>query len=239
MTTATAHNSALPSRTPGKASSLWSTMAGGLFLASATLQLIASLQRWVVYSAGWTRTDSLIEDHRFDYFYPSDPWENVGVAAQLFGAGMILLALGVLALANTPRLRVGRSTQVVPLVVALAFGITGVHAVVSGLAGIPSPAQYLPVQIALSLIQSVGLLFLGLRWLPASWSATVSCLFLLGSTLPGYLVATFVIAPALAGYQSYDTTPWTETIVAATTALAGIGLLLAVGVNKLVPARTR
>ncbi|KFF58459.1 hypothetical protein JF66_18420 [Cryobacterium sp. MLB-32] len=210
-----------------------------LFLGSAALQLIASLQRWVIVSAEWTRTDRLIEDHRFDYSYPADPWENVGTAAQLFGLGVILLAFGVVALARACRRLPDRGTTVVTVVVALAFGITGLHAVVSGLAGIPSPAQYLSVQLILSIVQIIGLLFLGLRWLTVSWGAAIACVFLLGSTLPGYLAATFLIAPAIAGYQSYDTTPWTETIVAATTALAGLWLLVAVGIAKLRSASIR
>lgn len=239
MTATASHDRVWASTFLGAASRQWTVIAAALFLGTAAVQLTASLQRWVYLRAEWIRTDSLIEDHRFDYSYPADPWENVGSAAQLFGAGLILLALGMLALARASQRADGRSTQVAAVVVAVAFGITGMHAVVSGLAGVPSPAQYLPVQLILSILQILGLLYLCLRWLTVSWAATLACVFLLGSTLPGYLAATFVIAPAIAGYQSYDTTPWTETIVAATTALAGIWLLIAVGIAPLRTASSR
>jgi cytochrome bd-type quinol oxidase subunit 2 len=207
---------------------LWSLVTGALFLGSAVLQLIASLQRWVWLSDSWTRGNEYsIEDGRFDYFYPSDPWENLGTTAQFFGAGILLLAVGVLALARATPRRPGRATKIVALVTAVSFGITGVHALISGVMGVPSPLQSLPVLLVLSLVGFVGLLALAALSARSSWPASLACIALLGSSLPGNLIAAFVIAPQIAGYESHDTTPWTETVVAASTAIAALAMLTA------------
>lgn len=52
--------------------------------------------------------------------------------------------------------------------------------------------------------------------------------FLLGATPTGYLVAAFLIAPVLAGGISYDTTRWTETVVAAAMLLAATSVMIGV-----------
>ena len=63
-------------------------------------------------------------------------------------------------------------------------------------------------------------------------SAMITCVFLLGSTALGYVLAAFLIAPIVAGEASHDTTPWTETVVAASTAAAGVAMILAAGVRR-------
>ena len=208
----------------------WSLTVAGLFLGSAMLQFVASLERWVVLRNSATRTETSIEDHLFDYSYPADPWENLGTTAQLFGVGLLLVALGILAMARVARN--GRVERILSLATAASFGIAGVHALVSGLLGVPSPLQYLPVQVLLNLVGFVGLIALAARWMRTAWAASVSCVLLLGVTLPGYLLATFQIAPVLAGYQSHDTTPFTETIVAVSTAAAGVAMLVGAGVTS-------
>ncbi|MWV48262.1 hypothetical protein GRS96_03100 [Rathayibacter sp. VKM Ac-2803] len=204
----------------------WALGAAGLLLASAVLQLLASIERWVVAADGSAREDSTIEDHRFDYSFPADPWENVGSAAQLHGIGTILLALGVLAAhrAFTPR---GRVAGLLALLVAVSFGLLGLHALVSGVLGAPTPLQNVGLQLVLSTIPAVALVALALLWATESPFAAVAAVFLLGATLPGYLLAAFAIAPMIMNYQSYDTTPWTEAVVAASIAVAGLLVLVA------------
>ncbi|MBF4574303.1 hypothetical protein ITJ64_17465 [Herbiconiux sp. VKM Ac-1786] len=213
-------------------SARWSLVVAGLWLASAGLQVAASLERWVVAAGSWTRDQVSIKDHRFDYSWPADPWENVGAAAQLHGAGLLLLAIGLLLL---PRAAAGRNPGldgVAVIVIAALAGFDGIHVLASGLLGFPSPLQYLPVQLLLTGVSAIGLVYLAAeRFTSTTWPAAIACLLLVGSTMPGLLVAAFVIAPAVVGYQSFDTTPWTETIVAAWTALAAVAMLVAAGLS--------
>ena len=222
----------------GGTSAIWSLTAAGLFLGSAVLQLVASLQRWVVFR--YSRGEFELEDHLYDYTIPWHPWENIGTAAQFFGAGILLLALGVIAMAlgvlamprpTTTRhpavdILLGVFDLVLAILVAGWFVISGAHALISGLNNTPSPlAQYL----TLGWVGVVGVIVLCVRWARRSPAATMACLFLLGSTMLGYFIATYQIAPIFAGYISHDTTPWTETIVAVWTAAAGVAMIVAAG----------
>lgn len=76
-----------------------SLIAAVLFLGSAVLQLMASLQRWVVFRSSLTPEDRSAEDHLYDYTWPSAPWTPIGTAAELFGVGTLILAPGVVATA--------------------------------------------------------------------------------------------------------------------------------------------
>lgn len=217
-----------------RASAIWSFIAAGLFLGSAALQLVASLQRWVVFRA--SHDEFVAEDHLYDYSFPHDPWENIGTSAQLFGAGTLTLAFGVLTMALgvvvLPRTVVRRSVAVIigvveivlAILVAGSFGIAGAHALVSGVTGIPSPLQQYG---ATGWIGIAGLMVLIVLWVFRSPAAMLACVFLMGTTGLGYFVAAFQIAPLVAGYVSNDTTPWTETVVAAWTAAAGFSMILA------------
>lgn len=203
----------------------WRIAAAALVLASAVLQYLASMQRWVEAASTWTPTDRLVEDSLFDYFHPADPWENVGTAAQTFGAGYLLLALGVLAIG---RASPDRSTLalVACRIVAASFALVGLHALISGLLGAPTVLQSTPLQLLRGLVEFVALVFLAASGARTSITTSLTWLLLIGATLLGYLVSTFLIAPAVTGYQSFDTTPHTETVVAAWTAAAGVALLL-------------
>ncbi|GAA1523902.1 hypothetical protein BJ978_000435 [Agromyces terreus] len=202
-------------------------LAAGLFLVSAGLQLAASLERWVVARDAWTRTDLWVEDHRFDYSFPADPWENLGAAAEMFGAGTVLLALGIMAMTRAVEGSVDGLIGLLAGVTAAGFAVSGLHALLSGLIDAPSPLQFLPVQLFLGAIGFVGLGILASIWWRASPATAVACVMLLGATLPGTLLAAFQIAPAIVGSQSYDTTAWTETIVAAVPGGAGLAMLTA------------
>jgi hypothetical protein len=215
--------------------SAWSLVAAVLLLASAGLQLVASLERWVFLTNSWTRTDAWIEDSRFDYFYPADPWENLGTTAEMFGLGTVLLACGILAMARAAEGTISRPARLLSAVTASSFALTGLHALVSGVFDAPSPLQHPAVQLLLGAVGFIGLGVLGIRWLRSSAATSAACVFLLGASLPGYLWAAFVIAPAVAGTQSYDTTPWTETVVAATIAAAGLSMLVAAAVAARLP----
>lgn len=217
------------------AATIWSLIAAGVFLGSAALQLVASLQRWVVFR--YSRGEFWAEDHLVDYYFPMEPWENIGTAAQFFGAGTLILALGIPAMAFGALAMPRRITHdravaiilnvadiVIALLVAGSFAIHGAHALVSGITGTPSPLHEYG---ALDWIGLVGLIALGMRWGFRSPAAMMACVFLIGTTSLGYFIAAFQIAPIFAGYVSHDTTPWTETIIAVWTAVAGVAMIFA------------
>ena len=230
---------------PPRAPLLLRAVAVVLLVLSAWLQLDASLQRWVTARASWTRRDRLIEDHLFDYAYPADPWEPVGDAAQRYGAGMILLAVGLVAVAvalGGTRVTGG----VLVVLVAGPFAAQGVHALASGILGRPSPLVHLLgvlalVQLAGGIAVVALVVAARVRRTPTDGSPAdaVAVVLALGASVPGYLVATFAIAPLVNGTGSYDTTPWTETVVAASTAAAALAMLVsAVAVRRRGAVRT-
>jgi hypothetical protein len=211
--------------------------AAGLFLGSAVLQVVASLQRWVGFRSSLSEPLSA-EDHLYDYYWPYAPWEPIGTAAEFFGLGTLVLAVGILVMTigvvAIPRTAGSRGVIVALLaiveivlasLVAGSFALHGAHALISGMTGVPSALRD---SGALGWIGVLGLIILAPIWLRRSWAAAAACMFLIGSTGLGYFVAAFGIAPKFAGGTSHDTTPWTETVVAASAAATGAALLIAV-----------
>jgi hypothetical protein len=117
----------------------WRLVAAGLLAASALLQLDASLQRWVTARDALppSRRDA-IESHEHDHDTPTAGGVPLGDAAERYGAGVILLALAVAALAVAVGAR-GWSGAVLALAVTGPFAVLGLHALLSGIAGTPSP----------------------------------------------------------------------------------------------------
>ncbi|WP_411732392.1 hypothetical protein [Paeniglutamicibacter sp.] len=220
---------------PRRASIIWFLAAAVLFLASAALQLAASLQRWVVFSGSRSPEDTSVEDHLYDYSFPFDPWESIGTAAQFFGVGVLILALGVLAMAfgvlGLPGAAGSRSVIeiVLAILVAASFIMHGTHALVSGVTGAPSELQNTMWLIRTQLLVGLAsLIALASLWASRLRAAMAACLFLLGSTIVGEIVANFMIAPMIAGGTSHDTTRWSETVIAASTAAAAVSMLYAI-----------
>jgi hypothetical protein len=87
--------------------------------------------------------------------------------------------------------------------------------------------QYVSMLGILSAVATVCLVILAARWMRWMWPSSIALGLLVAVTIPGYLVATFVIAPVLVGYQSHDTTPWTEAVGGVATVAAGVVLVFA------------
>ncbi len=220
------------------ASISWLMTAGGLFLVSAVLQHIASVQRWLVFSASQTGDDISVEDHLFDYYFIGEPWVQIGTTAEFLGAGIVVQAVGVLAMTagvlTQPSSMAPRhviitvlttiAEIVLAILVAASFGIHGTYALHSGITGIPSLPQN---WFTLSFVGFAGLVALAVLWRRRVPAAMAACMFLLGATALGYLLASYVVAPVVVGSTSHDTTPWTETVVATSTAAASIATLFA------------
>lgn len=211
-------------------------MAAGLLLSSAVLQFLASLQRWVGFRGSLAPEDLSAEDHLFDYDYPGEPWESIGTAAQLFGMGTLLQAIAVLAMALSvlflsggagPRSDLISVVEVLlAIMLAASFGLYGAHALISGITDAPSLLQS---AWGLGLLGFPALIALAVLWRRKSPAATITCIALIGSTIGGYILAAFFVAPIFAGYVSHDTTPWTESVIAVSTAVAGSAMLFAAG----------
>ncbi|WP_043671899.1 hypothetical protein [Clavibacter michiganensis] len=208
-------------------------LAALLLAASAGLQHAASLERWV--QAPPMLGEHSIQSHLFDFSFPADPWEPVGDAAQLLGVGYLLLAAGLVAAVAGPGIRRPRGTLALAAAVAASFAYLGAHALVSGILGAPTALQSTTAAAVPGLVAPAGLVVLGVLHARPSPATAAACAMLLGATLPGHLVATFVVAPALVGEQSFDTTPWTESVVAAAVALAAVALLVGAGPRARAP----
>lgn len=221
-----------------KASVFGFLAAAVLFMASAVLQHLASIQRWVVLRGQRPGNELTVEDHELDYSFPADPWETIGTAAQLFGAATLLQAVGVLAMAlgvlAVPRVAPNRigivAEPALALLVAAAFAVMGAHALISGINGAPSDLQHSRVLAPLMVWCGFGgLAALAWLWSGMSRAASVACVFLVGSNMFGAAIANFTVAAMIAGYVSHDTTPWLESVVAGTSAAAALAMVFAAG----------
>jgi hypothetical protein len=205
--------------------------AAAFLLGSAALQYIAAAERWLAAPTTWTRRDRWIEDHLFDYSYPADPWENIGAAAQWFGAGYLLLAAGVLVLVGRGHGPAHGLSRMAAVSTAVGLGLTGVHALASGVLGAPTFLQW-PI-ILFGVVAFAGLIVLVAVSIRSAPATALTSALLLMTTVPGYIFACFVIAPAVVGSSSYDTTPHTETVIAVATAAAAVVLLIASSISAL------
>lgn len=208
------------------------------FLVSAVLQLIASFERWITFSNSLGPDALSVEGHEFDYFFPWEPWQPIGTAAELLGValliqagGALLMTVGVLALPpqGAHRRAGARTSAVLRAVAEIAlagiaaawFWTHGLHALQSGIDGAPSE---LSASFTWSWVGFASLGILAVLWRARSRAAVAACLFLIGSTTLGYGLATYAIAPLFTG-GSHDTARWTETVVALTSAAAGLAML--------------
>lgn len=222
-----------PSRS-SKPAAIFLLAAAVLLLGSAALQHHASVQRWVVFAGSRPASESFGEDHLYDYYFPLEPWINIGTTAQFFGAGILIQAFAVVVIAIglllAPQIAKGRYALLalgefgIAIVVAATFAVLGTHALNSGIDGAPSPLQHM---WALGHIGLLGLLALAWLWWRKLRTASVACLFLTGSTFMGYFLAMYLIAPIVTSGGSHDTTRWTESVVAASTAAAAVAIIMA------------
>lgn len=217
---------------------LWLSIAGALFLLSCLMQLAAILQRRVVPAGTRGPRGLLIENHRYDYYFPVENWVPLGTTAQLFGLAMLLQAIGVLAMAavvmflpdpTVDHLRIvgiaaATCEALLAVLFAASFAVIGSHALISGLAG---AASGMPDATGLSwgvlLAGVVSPLILAALWRVRLPAAGAACVFLLGTGFAGYLAAIYVISPLIA-LKAYDAR-WAETVMAVSTAAAAVAMI--------------
>ena len=189
--------------------------SGGLFYA-------ASWQRWAG-ACPWrgdqdTHSCETRMDHLYDFHPPQEPWMPAGVAAQLAGASLLVLAVALLPLpwALTGR-KPGPPSAVALLATVLIVMGVGLAALRSGLQG----AVVNPVgsDITISLWVLVPpFLFARVAVLSRGWaSGTAAVLLILASPLVASL--TYAIGP-------WDAQPWWEAVSGLLTCGAGACVLV-------------
>ncbi len=199
-----------------------------LLSGSGVLMILAARERWwpACRLGDFDAPDCLtLQDHRYDFLAPSEPWVPVGAAAQVGAGSMVLLSLALLFL---PWLLAGanRTAVTLPLGAGLAVALL-TTAAMTGLSGLSGRVVERP----------------GLEWVYWLWLLSPIALIVMvfasqnADPRPGMqwrlLVAVLVsastplgelfIAGALLGL-SYDTTPWSEAVSGVFLVAAGLAL---------------
>lgn len=198
-----------------------STVVGGLALVTAgVLSIRGAFERWWPACAiGDYDSDGCmpLQDHKFDYLVPMDPWAPVGDAHQWQGAALLVLACGVICLLPS----LGRRTparlalQMGVVIVAGAIAVVGLTTLVATASGIATPSAVRTV--AFWLWGGVGVfVFAGVALIdsvlinrmppPAEFRRTPWVLLSLATPV----IFLVFVGPVLTMYGSHDTAPWTE-----------------------------
>jgi len=190
--------------------------------ASGGLMYAASRQRWAG-ACPWrgdreTQECETRMDHLYDFLPPQEPWMPAGIAAQLAGASLLVLAVALLPLpwALTGR-RPGLPTTVALLSTVLSVVDVGQAALRSGLEGAVVNPVGADVTMLLWLLVP-PLLLACVAVLSRGWaSGAAAALLILASPLVALF--TYAIGP-------WDAQPWWEAISALLTCGAGACVLV-------------
>jgi peptidoglycan/LPS O-acetylase OafA/YrhL len=192
-------------------------------MASGGLLFAASWQRWAgACPWGGDRETEKCEarmDHLYDFLPPLEPWMPAGVAAQLAGASLLVLAVAVLLLpwALTGRKPGLTSAGAVLAIALIEFGI-GLAALRSGLDGaVVSPVA--PDITLLLWFVAPPVLFAHLAVLSRGWASRAAAVLLV---LASPLIASFTYA-----IGPWDAQPWWEAVSGLLTCGAGACVLVA------------
>ncbi|HQR27801.1 MAG TPA: hypothetical protein PLP61_12255 [Nocardioides sp.] len=192
---------------------------GALLGASGALMYAASWQRWAGVCP-WGDVEggacSSRQDHLYDFVAPTAPWEPVGIAAQLAGWSLLVLAL---ALVPLPWALTGRRPGAVSAVAlggaVLAVGAVGVATLRSGLTG--SVVEPISPELA-GLVAALVPPALLVRFAVVSRGWTLAAAVWLVLATPLVAAFTYAVGP-------YDAQPWWEAISGLFTVTAGLCLL--------------
>jgi hypothetical protein len=201
----------------------------GLLVASGAITVAASAQRWwpACKLGAFDHGDCLVlQDHAFDVVAYPGPRTPVGASVELYGVGLVLLAVAVVLLPRVLGGPPGRLLAAAGWIVALGMLATGVLVLLSGVRGavVHIPGQRVagalgffgfPLLVVISFAKGFDGPLAGI-----GWRVTAATALLLNNPL-----ATYFLAGAVFGYLSYDTTPWTGAVGGATLVVAGVALL--------------
>lgn len=199
-----------------------------LLSGSGVLMIMASRDRWwpVCRLGDFDAPDCLtLQDHRYDFLAPTEPWVPVGAAAQVGAGSMVLLSLALLLLpwllgvAHRPavRLFVGAVLAAPLLTLAVMTGRSGLSGrVVEGLG-----LEWVYWLWILTPIALLHMVFASQNADPRPGMA--GRLLVVGLVSASTPLGEFFIAGALLG-ASYDTTPWSEAVSGVFLVAAGLAL---------------
>lgn len=207
-----------------------------LLLASAGGFAVAAAQRWwPACPRGAFDSDACLrlQDHEFDYLYPSDPWTPVGTAAQDAGVATLLLAAAAVLLPLVLARRVRWVPLLVAGVVGAALTVVGLHQWTSGVTGQVQPQS---AAAAAGFVWLVVVPAVVLVWAARATSGArersrrVRTWLLAAALVASTPLPVALLGPVVLLYGSHDTTPWSEAVIA-------IPLVLAAGLVWVVSPR--
>ncbi|WP_138731796.1 hypothetical protein [Modestobacter excelsi] len=191
-------------------------------VASGGLLYAASWQRWAG-ACPWrgdqeTQKCETRMDHLYDFLPPQEPWMPAGVAAQLAGASLLVLAVALLPLpwALTGR-KPGLPSAVALLATVLIVVGVALAALRSGLEGVVVSPVGSNVTISLWVLVP-PFLFARVAVLSRGWASSAAAVLLI---LASPLVASFTYA-----IGPWDARPWWEAISGLLTCGAGACVLV-------------
>ncbi|MGS0687345.1 hypothetical protein ACVBEQ_19705 [Nakamurella sp. GG22] len=214
-------------------------LAGLLFLVAGGLSIMAARLRWgPACSDGFDNGPCvLLQDHRYDYLLPTQPWDPIPGAAELAGASYIVIGFAIALVFAAVRSVIW--VRMLQALLVLSVLLLGVTTFLSGRAGVPiEPATavaswLMPLWMVAA---PMALVVMFTRWavgpedgglLPALAWALWAGLLVLATPLPEYFIVSLAV-----GYTSHDTTPWTGAASGVMVALAGIVVLAGVAWNS-------
>lgn len=214
---------------------IFASGAALFFVASCWFQLSAAHARWITFPAGLDPSDLSVEDHLYDYYLASEPFLMIPGTSGPFGIGMLLQAAGVvlltmclLSLRPRQSFRRGSLQLILGLLLSASCAIVGYESLLTFRNGTPphesGSTALADTLLTLGFFAAIGLCLLCARRCPA---LSLAVFFTLGTNVHGYIFACYIVAPLLTFYSSHDTTPGTETVVALSTGISGLLLLVA------------
>lgn len=202
--------------------------AGGVaFLGAGALTVAPAWIRWHDTCGPGLDTEAcvIVQDHRFDYLLPSEPWEPIGATPLLIGLAHVLLAVGL-----TLLFAVDRSPAWARLLQAVLVGsVLGVAIVTlaSAALGHPIGCEWVGIPLLLSPLIVATLLVEQLAqdvadWVMPGWAwCGWAIVVVLANPLLQFVLTTIL----LGGYESYDTPPWDGLLSGAGFVVAGLIVL--------------
>jgi hypothetical protein len=203
-------------------------------MASGLLAVAAAAERWwPVCRPGSFDTGGCltIQEDPYDFMVPTEPWTPVGSSAELYGAGLVLLAAACIVvpglLAGTA---FGRRLAVASWITALGVAVVGAATWLSGVRDEVVTGPWLEVASSLWVLGVPALVTAALISHTVAYGVGTSPRFgsrtMVGAALLlANPIVALLFAPAFLNYASYDTTPWTEAVGGWALVVAGALLL--------------